>query len=171
GFFHAGTLVWHASRDTERNAHPRRDALREPLAQCGPWRARLHARARHRAYRGRSRCRPHPGGSARRIHPSLKRGATTMALDFYHGHGSPFSWRVWLALEHLGVPYNLKILSFQYNDTTKPEFVAINPRHQVPTIVAEGFALWESTVILEYLHDRFGGGKRLYPGDLKRRAK
>ena len=23
-----------------------------------------------------------------------------MALDFYHGHGSPFSWRVWLALEH-----------------------------------------------------------------------
>ena len=56
-----------------------------------------------------------------------------MALDFYHGHGSPFSWRVWLALEQLAVPYNLKVLSFQDNDTTKPEFVAINPRHQVPT--------------------------------------
>ena len=93
-----------------------------------------------------------------------------MALDFYHGHGSPFSWRVWLALEHLAIPYNLKVLSFQNNETTKPEFVAINPRHQVPTIVDEGFALWESTVILEYLDERFRADKRLYPGDAKRRG-
>jgi len=94
-----------------------------------------------------------------------------MALDFYHGHGSPFSWRVWLALEFKQVPYNLKILSFQNNDTTKPEFVAINPRHLVPTIVDEGFALWESMVILEYLDERFAGAIRLYPGDSKRRAR
>src|SRR5258708_32428012 len=67
-----------------------------------------------------------------------------MALDFYHGHGSPYSWRVWLALEHKKIPYQLKLLSFQNEDTKKPEFVAINPRHTVPTIVDDGYALWES---------------------------
>ena len=94
-----------------------------------------------------------------------------MALDFYHGHGSPFGWRVWLALEHKKIPYNLKILSFQAGDTRKPEFVAINPRHQVPTIVDDGFALWESTPILEYLDERFTSGPKLYPGDVRERAR
>jgi glutathione S-transferase len=94
-----------------------------------------------------------------------------MALDFYHGHGSPFGWRVWLALEHKKIPYNLKVLSFQAGDTQKPEFVAINPRHQVPTIVDDGFALWESTVILEYLDERFPNEPRLYPGDVRERAR
>lgn len=94
-----------------------------------------------------------------------------MALDFYHGHGSPFAWRVWLALEYKKIPYNLKLLSFQAGDTRKPEFVAINPRHQVPTIVDDGFALWESTVILEYLDERFTAGPKLYPGDVHERAR
>ena len=94
-----------------------------------------------------------------------------MALDFYHGHGSPFSWRVWLALEFKGVPYNLKILSFQSEDTKKPEFVALNPRHTVPTIVDDGYALWESMAIVEYLDERFAVGAKLYPGDLKARAR
>ena len=94
-----------------------------------------------------------------------------MALDFYHGHGSPFSWRVWLALEHKAVPYNLKVLSFSDKDTTKPEFVALNPRHTVPTIVDDGHALWESLAILEYLDERFTSGAKLYPGDAKARAR
>lgn len=92
-----------------------------------------------------------------------------MALDFYHGHGSPYSWRVWLALEFKGIAYELKVLSFQAGDTKKPAFVAINPRHQVPTVVDDGFALWESMVILEYLDERFPGPK-LYPGDARARA-
>ena len=42
-----------------------------------------------------------------------------MAIEFYHGHGSPFSWRVWLALEAKGIPYDLKVLSFQNEDTKR----------------------------------------------------
>ncbi len=97
-----------------------------------------------------------------------------MALDFYHGHGSPYSWRVFLALEHKAIPYDLKLLSFTAGDTTKPEFIAINPRHQVPTVVDQGFALWESSAILEYLEERFPApdpGKSLFPGDVRNRAR
>ena len=94
-----------------------------------------------------------------------------MALDFYHGHGSPYGWRVWLALEAKQVPYTLKILSFQAGDTRKPEFVALNPRHTVPTVVEDGWALWESQAILEYLDERYDTGVKLYPGDAKARAR
>ena len=97
-----------------------------------------------------------------------------MPLDFYHGHGSPYSWRAWLALEHKRIPYQLKVLSFADGDTTKPEFVAINPRHQVPTIVDDGFALWESVAILEYLEERYPAADRatnLFPGDVRERAR
>jgi glutathione S-transferase len=94
-----------------------------------------------------------------------------MALKFYHGHGSPYGWRVWLALEAKKIAYETQILSFSAGDTTKPEFVAINPRHQVPTIVDDGFALWESAVIVEYLDERFDSGAKLFPGDAKRRAR
>jgi glutathione S-transferase len=94
-----------------------------------------------------------------------------MAIDFYHGHGSPYSWRVWLALEAKQVPYDVKIMSFQAGDTRKPEFVALNPRHTVPTIVDGGHAVWESIAILEYLDERFASGVKLYPGDAKARAR
>ena len=94
-----------------------------------------------------------------------------MAVDFYHGHGSPFSWRVWLALEAKAIPYNLKVLSFQNEDTKKPEFTAISPRGHVPTIVDDGFALWESLAILEYLDERFASGVKLYPGDAASRGR
>jgi glutathione S-transferase len=97
-----------------------------------------------------------------------------MALVFYHGHGSPYGWRAWLALEHKRIPYELKILSFADGDTKKPEFVAINPRHQVPTIVDDGFTLWESGAILEYLDERFpskDAAASLYPGDARARAR
>jgi len=97
-----------------------------------------------------------------------------MALAFYHGHGSPFSWRVFLALEHKRIPYELRVLSFSEGDTKKPEFVAINPRHHVPTIVDDGFTLWESGAILEYLDERFpspDATHALYPGDVRGRAR
>lgn len=93
-----------------------------------------------------------------------------MSLAFHHGHGSPYSWRVWLALEHLGLPYELRIISFSDKDQLRPEFVAINPRHQVPTIVHDGFALWESLAILEYL-DEIAPARRLYPGTPQERAR
>ena len=67
-----------------------------------------------------------------------------MALTFYYGSGSPYAWRVWLALEHKAIAYELKAVSFSTGDLTKPEFLALNPRHKVPTIADGNFSLYES---------------------------
>lgn len=92
-----------------------------------------------------------------------------MALTFYYGSGSPFAWKVWLVLEHKGIPYEFRLLSFDRGDTQSPEFRAVNPRGKVPAIVDDGFALWESAAICEYLEERYPQ-KPLLPGDAKARA-
>jgi glutathione S-transferase len=92
-----------------------------------------------------------------------------MALDFYFGSGSPFAWKVWLTLEHKGILYAPKRLSFDDDETRKPEFLAINPRGRVPTIVDDGFALYESNAICEYLEEQYPQ-KPLLPKDAKGRA-
>lgn len=92
-------------------------------------------------------------------------------IVFYYGSGSPFAWKVHLALEHKALPYERRVLSFSAGDTRKPEFVAINPRHRVPTIVDDGFALYESNAIVEYLDEQYPGrGAALFPGDTRLRA-
>lgn len=92
-----------------------------------------------------------------------------MALTFYAGSGSPYAWKVWLALEHKGIPYELKMLSFDKGDTKSPEFLAVNPRAKVPAIVEDGVAVSESSVIVEYLEDRYPS-KPLLPKDASGRA-
>ncbi len=93
-----------------------------------------------------------------------------MSLTFYYGSGSPYAWRVWLGLEHKQIPYELRTMSFSAGDLKTPEFQAINPRMKVPAIVDDGFALYESVAILEYLDERFGAGPKLFPGDVRQRA-
>jgi glutathione S-transferase len=92
-----------------------------------------------------------------------------MTLAFYYGSGSPYGWRVWLALEHKHIAYELKTVSFSAGDLRKPEYLAINPRHKVPAIVDAGFALYESVAIVEYLDEKYSGPK-LFPGDVRQRA-
>ena len=93
-----------------------------------------------------------------------------MALTFYYASGSPYAWRVWLALEYKRLAYEHKVMSFSAGDLKKSEFLAINPRHKVPAIVEDGFALYESQAILEYLQERYPAPPSLFPGDLHQRA-
>jgi glutathione S-transferase len=93
-----------------------------------------------------------------------------MALTFYYGAGSPYAWRVWLALEYKGIPFDLRLLSFSAGDLKRPEYAAINPRRKVPAIVDDGFALYESAAILEYLDECYDEPPLLFPGDLRQRA-
>ena len=56
---------------------------------------------------------------------------------FYSGSGSPYAWRVWLALAHKQIPHEMKTMCFSSGDLKKPEFLAVNPRHKVPAITDE----------------------------------
>ena len=93
-----------------------------------------------------------------------------MALTFYYASGSPFAWRVWLALEYKQLAYEHRLMSFSAGDLKKPEFLAVNPRHKVPAIVDDGFALYESQAIVEYLEERYPAPPSLFPGNLRNRA-
>jgi len=68
--------------------------------------------------------------------------------------GAPYAWRVWLALELKRIPYELKTISHDGGDFKSPAFFALNPRQRVPVIVEDGFALYESAAIVEYLEDK-----------------
>ena len=94
-----------------------------------------------------------------------------MALGFYYGAGSPYTWRVWLALEHKQIPHELKLMSFSDGDLKKSEFRAINPRGKVPSIIDDGFVLYESAAIVEYLEQQYpASGKPLFPGNTRDQA-
>ena len=91
-------------------------------------------------------------------------------LTFYYGSGSPYAWRVWLALEHKQIPHEMKTMSFSSGDLKKPAFLAINPRHKVPAITDDGFAMYESVAIVEYLDEAYRSGPSLFPGNTQQRA-
>lgn len=93
-----------------------------------------------------------------------------MSVRFYYGSGSPYAWRVWLALEHKGIPYHRKTLSFDAGDLKSTEFGALNPRRRVPVLVDDDFVLAESAAIVEYIEDRWPSGPALFARAPRQRA-
>ncbi|XP_042243367.1 glutathione S-transferase 1-like [Homarus americanus] len=93
-----------------------------------------------------------------------------MTLDFYYMAPSAPCRSVMLTAKAVGVELNLKELDLMAGEQMKPEFIAINPQHCVPTLVDDDFALWESRPICSYLVNQYGEDDSLYPSDPKTRA-
>ncbi|MBL8385770.1 MAG: glutathione S-transferase family protein [Burkholderiales bacterium] len=103
--------------------------------------------------------------------PEQAAGQEPAPLTFYFASGSPFSWKVWLALEHKELPYVPWQMSLDAGDLRAPAYAAINPHRQVPVIVDDGFTLYESAAIVEYLEDRYPRrGEPLWPAAPRERA-
>lgn len=79
-------------------------------------------------------------------------------IDFYTA-ATPNGYKVSIALEEMGIAYDLKVLSLSDRDQKRPEFLAINPNGRIPAIVdhdVDGFAVFESGAILVYLAQKSG---------------
>ena len=76
-------------------------------------------------------------------------------IEFYWISGSPFSWRVHLALELKGVAYESRLLQRSTRDYKQPEYLAMNPRGKVPLLKDGDFVITESMAIVEYLDRKY----------------
>ncbi|RWS06733.1 glutathione S-transferase 1-1-like protein [Dinothrombium tinctorium] len=93
-----------------------------------------------------------------------------MPIDFYQEDGCPGCLAVKLAINHLKIAVNYINVDLAAGEHLKQEFLKINPAHILPTIVDDGFALWESRAINRYLLNQYAPSNDLYPNDLKKRA-
>lgn len=80
---------------------------------------------------------------------------------------TPNGHKISIALEELGLPYEVHALSFDRQEQKAPEFLRINPNGRIPAIVDDGFAVFESGAILLYLAEKTG---QLLPSDPKGRS-
>jgi len=93
------------------------------------------------------------------------------SLQLYHGGPGANSLKPLLVFAEKGVPYVDRFIDFAQFQQHDPEFVKINPRGQVPALIIEdGRVITESTVICEYVDDRFPDQVPLRPKDLYWRA-
>jgi glutathione S-transferase len=78
-----------------------------------------------------------------------------MAITLYWGSGSPFSWRVLLALEHKRLPYESQLLHFDKQEQQSPQMLKMNPRGRVPVLKDNDYVVFESVAILYYLDQKY----------------
>ncbi|SPP80474.1 glutathione S-transferase D4-like isoform X1 [Drosophila guanche] len=91
-------------------------------------------------------------------------------LDLYYMPSPGASRAVIMTAKAVGVDLNKKVVDVMAREHLKPEFIKINPQHTIPTLVDNGFVLWESRAILIYLVEKYGKDDSLYPKDPQKRA-
>jgi glutathione S-transferase len=74
-----------------------------------------------------------------------------MTATLYNMPESPHARKVRLLAAELGIPLELVDRDPRIGETRVPDYLALNPNGRVPTLVEDGFALWESPAILKYL--------------------
>jgi GST-like protein len=86
-----------------------------------------------------------------------------------YAFATPNSVKVAIALEELGLPYELKPVNIRTGEQKHAEFLFLNPNGKVPVLVDGDFVLTESAAILVHLAEKTG---RLLPakGDVRARV-
>ena len=78
---------------------------------------------------------------------------------------------VTMTTEVLGLEYNYKVVDLATGDNRKPEYLALNPMHNIPTLVDGDFVMNESRAGAAYLVNKYGKDDKLYPRDAEIRAR
>lgn len=94
-------------------------------------------------------------------------------LKLYVGPLSLYSRKVEIALHEKGIPYEREFVAFTQEKGYQPKHPAVlaaNPKGQVPVLVDGDLAIFDSTVMFEYL-DELYPNPPLYPATPQERAR
>ena len=96
-------------------------------------------------------------------------------MQLFIGNKNYSSWslRPWLLMRELGIAFDevaLRFDSFADDSTFKRDVLAVNPAGRVPVLVDDGFAVWDTLAIAEYVAERFPDAG-VWPADAKARAR
>jgi GST-like protein len=93
----------------------------------------------------------------------------TAPIDLYFWP-TPNGWKVSIALEEFGLPYELHLIDIGAGDQFKPDFLKIAPNNRMPAIIDHDgpdgapISIFESGAILQYLARKtgqfYGGNER-----------
>ena len=90
-----------------------------------------------------------------------------MAIKLYTA-ATPNGWKVSIALEEMGLPYEVRVIDFASSEQKADWYVRLNPNGRIPTLVDDGFAVFESGAILVYLAEKTG---QFLPKDVQGRSR
>ena len=80
---------------------------------------------------------------------------------------TPDGYKISIALEELGLAYEVHPLDLTGGEQKRPDFLKLNPNGKVPCLVDDGFAIMESGAILLWLAEKAG---HLLPTDRHARS-
>jgi glutathione S-transferase len=72
-------------------------------------------------------------------------------MKFYIFMGSPRAFKVMAVANHLGLDYELQQFDPTKGEHLSAAYAAVNPNKRIPAMEDEGFILWESNAITQYL--------------------
>jgi glutathione S-transferase len=90
-----------------------------------------------------------------------------VAIKLYTA-ATPNGWKVSIALEEMGLPYEVRVIDFATSEQKADWYVRLNPNGRIPTLEDEGFAIFESGAILTYLAEKTG---QFLPKDVRGRSR
>ena len=76
-------------------------------------------------------------------------------LKLFTAHNSICTQKVFLTLIEKGLPWESEYIDLFKNEQYRPEYLKLNPKGVVPTLIHEGHTIVESTLICEYLDQSF----------------
>jgi len=87
-------------------------------------------------------------------------------LELYTA-STPNGWKASVTLEELGLDYRTHRIDLAALEQKSSAYLALNPNGRIPTLVDDGFAVFESGAILIYLAEKTG---QLLPSDRRGRS-